>query len=74
MAEVFQMTGFFMMLILSHKSIVRKDIKLSGQPIVCQPVSFVPDHLIEEAIAVYKSDHNCKITTPRKQMVFIFTG
>jgi hypothetical protein len=74
MAEVFQMTGFFMMLILSHKSIVRKDIKLSGQPIVCQPVSFVPDHLIEEAIAVYKSDHNYKITTPRKQKAFIFTG
>jgi len=74
MAEAFQMTSFFMVLILPHNSIVCKNIKLSGQPIVSQLFSFIPDHLIQQAVAVYKSDHNCKITTPRKQMVFIFTG
>ena len=58
-----------MMLKLPHKSIMRKNIKLPGQPIACQLVSFVPDHLIEEAVAFYKSDHNYKITTQRRQMV-----
>ena len=51
-----------------------KNIKLSGQPILCQLFSFIPDHLIEQAVSVQKSDHYYKTMTTRKQLAFILYG
>jgi hypothetical protein len=51
-----------------------KNIKLSGQPIVSQLFSFIPDHLIQQAVAVYKSDHYYKTMTTRKQLALILYG
>lgn len=51
-----------------------KNIKLSGQPILCQLFSFIPDHLIEQAVALHQSDHYYKTMTTRKQLAFILYG
>lgn len=51
-----------------------KNIKLSGQPILCQLLSFLPDHLIDQAVALHKADHYYKTMTTRKQLVFILYG
>lgn len=51
-----------------------KNIKLSGQPVLCQLFSFIPDHLIEQAVAHCKSDHYYKTMTTRKQLAFILYG
>lgn len=51
-----------------------KNIKLSGQPILCQLFSFIPDHLIEQSVAMHKSDHYYKTMTTRKQLAFILYG
>lgn len=53
---------------------MNKSIKLSGQPILCQLFSFIPDHLIDQAVALHKSDHYYKTMTTRKQLVFILYG
>ncbi len=51
-----------------------KNIKLSGQPILGQLFSFIPDHLIEQFVAMHKSDHYYKTMTTRKQLAFILYG
>lgn len=51
-----------------------KNIKLSGQPILCQLFSFIPDQLIDQAVSVHKSDHYYKTMTTRKQLAFILYG
>lgn len=51
-----------------------KNIKLSGQPILCQLFSFIPGQLIDQAVAAHKSDHYYKTMTTRKQLAFILYG
>ena len=51
-----------------------KDIKLSGQPILCQLFSFIPEHLIGQAVALHKSDYYYKTMTTRKQLAFMLYG
>jgi hypothetical protein len=63
-----------MMFELPSKNIMSKSIKLSGQPILCQLFSFIPDHLIQQAVTLYKSDHYYKTMTTRKQLAFILYG
>lgn len=63
-----------MMFELRSKNIMSKNIKLSGQPILCQLLSFIPDDLIDQAVALHKSDHYYKTMTTRKQLAFILYG
>lgn len=63
-----------MMFELPSKNIMSKSIKLSGQPILYQLFSFIPDHLIEQAVDLYKSDHYYKTMTTREQLAFILYG
>lgn len=63
-----------MMFRLPSQNIMSKNIKLSGQPVLCQLFSFIPSHLIEQAVAQYKSDHYYKTMTARKQLAFILYG
>ena len=51
-----------------------KTIKLSGQPILCQLFSFIPDQIITGAVASHKSDHYYKTMSTRKQLAFILYG
>lgn len=51
-----------------------KNIKLSGQPILCQLFSFIPDEIIEKAVECYSSDRYYKTMTTRKQLAFLLYG
>lgn len=51
-----------------------KNIKLSGQPILCQLFSFIPDHTLTNAVTTHKSDRYYKTMSTKKQLVFILYG
>ena len=51
-----------------------KNSYLSGQPILCQLLSFIPKHLVDESVATHQSDRYYKTMTTYKQMVFLFYG
>lgn len=63
-----------MMFELPHQNIMGKNIKLSGQPILCQLFSFIPDQVIADSVASYKSDRYYKTMSTRKQLAFILYG
>lgn len=51
-----------------------KTIKLSGQPILCQLFSFIPDNAIIDSVRAHKSDHYYKTMSTRKQLAFLLYG
>ena len=51
-----------------------KNTYLSGQPILCQLLSFIPKHLVEESVMEHGSDRYYKTMTTYKQLVFLFYG
>ena len=51
-----------------------KNKYLSGQPILCQLLSFIPRDLIDESVAQHQSDRYYKTMTTFKQLVFVFYG
>ena len=53
---------------------MNKSIKLSGQPIICQLFSFIPDALIAKAVEAHNSDHYYKTMRTRNQLVFMLYG
>jgi hypothetical protein len=48
--------------------------KLSGQPVLCQLFSFIPPHLIDEAVQAHDADKYYKTLTTKKQLAFILYG
>ncbi len=51
-----------------------KNTYLSGQPILCQLLSFVPKDLIDQSVHEHQSDRYYKTMTTYKQLVFLFYG
>lgn len=51
-----------------------KNTYLSGQPILCQLLSYLPEDLVRDCVAEYQSDRYYKTMTTYKQLVFIFYG
>jgi len=51
-----------------------KNTYLCGQPILCQLLSFIPKHLIDECVSAHQSDRYYKTMTTYKQLVFLFYG
>lgn len=51
-----------------------KNNKLSGHPILCQLISFIPKNIIDLAVSKYKSDYYYKTMSTYKQLVFILYG
>ncbi|MEO1100125.1 MAG: IS4 family transposase, partial [Bacteroidota bacterium] len=51
-----------------------KNTYLSGQPILCQLLSFIPRHLVDESVSGHQSDRYYKTMTTYKQLVFLFYG
>jgi len=51
-----------------------KDIKLAGQPIICQLLSFLPSHIISAAVALHRSDYYYKTMHTYKHLVCIVYG
>lgn len=48
--------------------------KLSGQPILCQLLSFIPRELVDQAVGTFNSDHYYKTMGTWKQLVFMLYG
>lgn len=48
--------------------------KLSGQPILCQLLSFIPREVVDLAVETFKSDHYYKTMNTWKQLVFMLYG
>ena len=51
-----------------------KNKYLSGQPIICQLLSFIPKDLVDQSISEHQSDRYYKTMTTFKQLVFVFYG
>lgn len=51
-----------------------KNTFLSGQPILCQLLSYLPKSIVEDCVADHQSDRYYKTMTTYKQLVFIFYG
>lgn len=48
--------------------------KLSGQPIICQLLSFLPKELVQESVAKFGADKYYKTMSTYKQLVFMLYG
>lgn len=57
-----------------QSNIMAKNTHLSGQPIICQLLSYIPRELVVESVRAYQSDRYYKTMTTFKQLVFIFYG
>jgi len=53
---------------------MNKNTILSGQPILCQLLSYVPSSVIQSAVGIHKSDYYYKTMTTYRQLVFLLYG
>lgn len=53
---------------------MNKNTNLSGQPILCQLLSYIPSSVIQSAADVHKSDYYYKTMTTYRQLVFLLYG
>jgi len=51
-----------------------KTTKLSGQPIICQLLSFLPKELVADCVDEHQSDRYYKTMTTYRQLVFLLYG
>ena len=54
--------------------IMAKNSYLSGQPILCQLLSFIPRELVDQSVSQHQSDRYYKTMTTYKQLVFLLYG
>lgn len=51
-----------------------QNIKTSGQPVICQLLSYLPKQLVQQAVDQHQSDRYYKTMTTYRQLVFIMYG
>jgi len=51
-----------------------KNTILSGQPVLCQLLSFIPSQIIESSVSAHQSDHYYKTMSTYRQLVFLLYG
>lgn len=51
-----------------------KSTKLSGQPIICQILSFIPKEIVQKSVDKFLSDRYYKTMSTYKQLVFMLYG
>lgn len=51
-----------------------KNNYISGQPILCQVLSYLPKEIVDEVVHEHQSDRYYKTMTTYKQLVFLFYG
>jgi len=51
-----------------------KNTNLSGQPILCQLLSFIPNDLVQDCVDQHQSDRYYKTMTTYRQLVFLLYG
>ena len=54
--------------------IMAKNTNLSGQPIICQLLSFIPNDLVKDCVDQHQSDRYYKTMTTYRQLVFLLYG
>lgn len=73
--EIFQFPLCFVILKILTLTILRvKSTKLSGQPIICQLLSFIPKELVQKSVDKFSSDRYYKTMSTYKQFVFMLYG
>jgi len=60
--------------VTKQSDIMAKNTNLSGQPVICQLLSFVPDQLVEDSVDQHHSDYYYKTMTTYRQLVFLLYG
>jgi hypothetical protein len=63
-----------MMFELPYLHIMTKSTNLSGQPVICQLLSFIPSSIIEGCVEEHQSDYYYKVMTTYRQLVFLLYG
>jgi hypothetical protein len=53
---------------------MKQNTKISGQPVICQLFSFIPDSIIKQSVSEYQSDYYYKTLTTKKQLAFLLYG
>jgi Transposase DDE domain/Domain of unknown function (DUF4372) len=62
-------------LLLPHKKVLQvQSNKLSGHPVICQLLSFVPKELVKQAAEKFEADRYYKTMTTYNQLVFMLYG
>lgn len=51
-----------------------KDTNLSGQPVICQLLSFIPKDVLDQVVSSHQSDHYYKTMTTYKHLTFMLYG
>lgn len=51
-----------------------KNPNLTGQPVICQLLSYIPAHMIAKCVEQHQSDHYYKVMTTYRQLVFMLYG
>ena len=60
--------------VTKHSDTMAKNTNLSGQPVICQLLSFIPAEMIEECVGEHHSDYYYKTMSTYRQMVFLLYG
>jgi hypothetical protein len=47
---------------------------LSGKPVICQLLSFIPTHIIEGCVDEHQSDYYYKVMTTTGSLIFYYMG
>ncbi|MEL6560859.1 MAG: DUF4372 domain-containing protein [Bacteroidota bacterium] len=63
---IFKLRHFYIIMV--------KNSYLSGQPILCQLLSYLPKDLVSQSVSEHQSDRYYKTMTTYKQLVFLFYG
>jgi hypothetical protein len=63
-----------MLLVLKLSIPLMQSTKLSGQPIICQLLSFLPKELVQQSVAKFGSDKYYKTMDTYKQLTFMLYG
>lgn len=55
-------------------NIMAKNTNLTGQPVICQLLSFLPRQIVDDCVSEHQSDRYYKTMTTWKQLVFMLYG
>lgn len=60
--------------VTKRTNIMSKNPNLAGQPVICQLLSYIPTHLVDNCVTQHNSDHYYKVMTTYRQLVFLLYG
>lgn len=60
--------------VTKRTNIMSKNPNLTGQPVICQLLSYIPAQMLADCVEQHQSDHYYKVMTTYRQMVFMLYG